>query len=168
MKKERNKIDRAGYEKLLKNLEILEDKRQRLNSERENIVNGSVWRNSAFYTLENKENILLNSIVELRMFLENVEIIEDVIDESVVNIGDILEVGLYLFDGREIRTKLKLVSLPSDSKTDEITEVTLNSTIGKAIYGKAIGSSAVYKIDGKNNAILILNKVLENNQNLAR
>jgi len=105
--------------------------------------------------LEFRKNSLLQRIAR-------VEIIEaKIMDNLHINIGDVVDL-LMIFD-EDDQEKITLELVGGEGKTTE-NKVSINSPVGKAIYGHEVGETVSYKVNKTNEArVKILRKVNKNN-----
>lgn len=102
------------------------------------IYQGDNWHdNPTLYQTEAQERTLMVEISEMKQRLQNVEIVENLGDESLIDIGDIVRVDIiFAEDDREEEIFKLIATTPSIDA--EIEEVSINSPIGAAVYHKKV------------------------------
>ena len=111
--------------------------------------------NAEFEFLLAKERMLVSQINEQINKINNVEIIEVVeMEEDCVNIGDTIDINMLFDLNDEEEITIELVG--SEYSTEG--EVSINSPLGKAIYGKKIGDMVSYNVNDNEIVVKILRK----------
>ena len=163
--KERIKLSTQGYEDYLK---VLEEKEKQLAELRmykgkDAIFQGDNWHdNPTLYQAELKERSLMLEIAEMKHHLQyNVEIVENLGNEELVDIGDVVKIDMIFSEDDREESIFKLVgTTPNFDMNAEIQEVSINSPIGKAMYHKKVGEIATYKVENKTFTLQIKEKVV--------
>lgn len=157
---EKIKLNKQGYEDYLK---VIAEKEKELADLRmykgtDAIFQGDNWHdNPILYQAELKERTLMVEISEMKQKLQNVEIVENLGDESLIDIGDIVRVDIiFAEDDREEEIFKLIATTPSIDA--EIEEVSINSPIGAAVYHKKVGDFATYNVRDNTFKIEILEK----------
>lgn len=157
---EKMKLNKQGYEEYLKAIEEKEKQLAdiRLYKGTEAIYQGDNWHdNPTLYQTESKERALMLEITEMKLKLQNAEIVENLADESLIDIGDIVKVDIIFDeDDREEETFKLIATTPSLDA--EVEEVSINSPIGAAVYHKKVGDFATYKVRDNTFKLEILEK----------
>lgn len=157
---EKMKLNKQGYEEYLKAIEEKEKQLAdiRLYKGTEAIYQGDNWHdNPTLYQTESKERALMLEITEMKLKLQNAEIVENLGDESLIDIGDIVKVDIIFDeDDREEETFKLIATTPSLDA--EVEEVSINSPIGAAVYHKKVGDFATYKVRDNTFKLEILEK----------
>lgn len=157
---EKIKLNKQGYEDYLK--AIAEKEKEladlRMYKGTDAIFQGDNWHdNPILYQAELKERTLMVEISEMKQKLQNVEIVENLGDESLIDIGDIVRVDIiFAEDDREEEIFKLIATTPSIDA--EIEEVSINSPIGAAVYHKKVGDFATYNVRDNTFKIEILEK----------
>ena len=158
------KLNKQGYEDYLK--EIARKEKQladlRLYKGNDAIFQGDNWHdNPTLYQTELQERVLMREIAEMKHKLQNdVEIVENIGDDSLVDIGDIVKIDMiFSEDDREEEIFKLVATTPSFDMDAEIKEVSINSPLGNAIYHKKIGDAATYKVNDRTFTIELKEKV---------
>ena len=87
----------------------------------------------------------MSEIARMKQKIENIEIIENIGNEELVDIGDIVVVEtIFSEDDTETNTFKLVGTNPDFSK--EIPEISINSPLGVAIYHKKVGEKSSYKV----------------------
>lgn len=162
---EKIKLNKQGYEDYLK--AIAEKEKEladlRMYKGTDAIFQGDNWHdNPTLYQAELKERSLMLEIAEMKHKLQNnVEIVENIGDEEIIDIGDIVKIDMIFSEDDREEEIFKLVATTSNLKFDaEIQEVSINSPIGNAMYHKKIGEIATYKVKDRTFTLQIKEKVV--------
>ena len=141
------KVSKGGYDKLQRDLEVLEKELTEIGKYKNKIAveNGDVWHdNNDFEQAEIQERAKMREIHDLKLKIANAEIIEDSNSSNKVRFGSVVELIIYGDDFTEEETLLF-----SDSDECSIyKKISVNSPIGKVIFGKEVGSEEEYEVNG--------------------
>ena len=141
------KVSKEGYDKLQRDLEVLEQELTEIGKYKNKIAveNGDVWHdNNDFEQAEIQERAKMREIYDLKLKIANAEIIEDSNSSNKVRFGSVVELIIYGDDFTEEETLLF-----SDSDECSIyKKISVNSPIGKVIFGKEVGSEEEYEVNG--------------------
>ncbi len=156
-------LDKKGYEKLLRDIEDIKTKlgdlRKNKSDAYENGGDG-FHDNFAFEDSERNERMLIRTLAERTAFLEKVVIINSQTNDEIVDINDL--VSLTIDFGDDIETNIyRLIGTADDASIDGIINVSLNSPLGKAIYGSRVGSDTKYNVENSTFLVHINEKVKE-------
>lgn len=147
---EKLKLNKQGYEDFLNEIKRKEKELAdlRVYKGRDAIYQGDNWHdNPILYQTELKEMALMKEIVDMKNQLANIEIVENIGDESLIDIGDIVKVEIVFSDDDREERLFKLVATsPSFNRESKIEEISLNSPLGTAMYHKKIGETVTYKV----------------------
>ena len=80
------------------------------------------------------------------------------INEEFVEIGDVINILLSSTDDEPENMVIKLVDIANNTDFN-MTEISVNSPLGKSIYKKKIGEKIQYKVNDNTFNVTILNKV---------
>ena len=108
------------------------------------------WHDNAAYDQAKLEvDGLEYQLSSLRRELQEVELVKPHGDIARVDIGDIVELYIKDFDDRfkVLLTANYKIDIGED---DEISEISINSPIGEAIFGKKAGDHSSYKVNNRN------------------
>lgn len=161
---EKIKLNKQGYEDCLK--AIAEKERQladlRMYKGTDAIFQGDNWHdNPTLYQAELQERGLMLEIAEMKQKLQNVEIVENLGDEELIDIGDVVKIDMIFSEDDREEEIFKLVATTPELRFDaEIKEVSINSPIGNAMYHKKVGEIATYKVQDRTFTIQIKEKVV--------
>ncbi len=157
------KLNKQGYEDYLKAIQKKEKDLAavRLYKGTEAIYQGDNWHdNPTLYQTEMQERTLMREISEMRNNLLNAEIVENLGDESLIDIGDVVKINMiFSEDDIELETFKLVATNPNFDRNQEISEVSINSPLGKAIYHKKIGDMTSYKVNDETIQIEIIEKI---------
>lgn len=163
---ERIKLNKQGYEEYQKEIERKEKELAdlRIYKGTDAIFQGDNWHdNPTLYQTEAKERTLMLEIAKMRRKLLKIEIVENIGDETLIDIGDIVKIDMIFSEDDREEEIFKLVATnPSFGLDTDINEVSINSPIGKAMYQKKIGDIAQYKVNDRIFTIQIREKLLLN------
>ena len=162
---EKIKLNKQGYEDYLK--AIAEKEKQladlRMYKGTDAIFQGDNWHdNPTLYQAELQERSLMREIAEMKYKLQNnVEIVENLGDEEIIDIGDIVRIDMiFSEDDREEEIFKLFATTPNLKFGAEIQEVSINSPIGNAMYHKKVGEIATYKVQDRTFTLQIKEKVV--------
>lgn len=162
---EKIKLNKQGYEDYLKG--IAEKEKQladlRMYKGTDAIFQGDNWHdNPTLYQAELQERSLMREIAEMKHKLQNnVEIVENLGDEEIIDIGDIVRIDMIFSEDDREEEIFKLVATTPNLKFGaEIQEVSINSPIGNAMYHKKVGEIATYKVQDRTFTLQIKEKVV--------
>ena len=163
--KEKIKLNKQGYEDYLK--AIAEKEKQladlRMYKGTDAIFQGDNWHdNPILYQAELQERSLMREIAEMKHKLQNnVEIVENLGDEEIIDIGDIVKIDMIFSEDDREEEIFKLVATTPNLKFGaELQEVSINSPIGNAMYCKKVGEIATYKVQDRTFTLQIKEKVV--------
>lgn len=112
--------------------------------------------NAAYESLIMRERVLVSEIKSLAQVLENAEVINnETLDENVIGLEDVVTIKME-YSNNEF--EIIDVRLDSTGNLNIGESVSINSPLGRAIFGKKVGDTANYKINGKEINVIILNK----------
>lgn len=158
------KLNKQGYEDYLKAINKKEKELAdlRLYKGRDAIYQGDNWHdNPTLYQTESKERSLMLEIAKMKQELNNIEIIENLGNQTLIDIGDIIEVKMFFSKNDQEKGVFKLVATSPKFDIDaEIQEISINSPFGSAVYRKKVGDVTTYKVNNKVYTIEILKKCL--------
>ena len=148
---EKIKLNKQGYDEYLKAIETKEKELAdvRMYKGTDAIYQGDNWHdNPTLYQTEAQERTLMREISEMKFKLQNIEIVENFGDSSLIDIGDIIGVNIILSENNKKDEIFKLVAAaPLIDST--IKEISINSPIGAAVYHKKVGDFVTYKVRNK-------------------
>jgi transcription elongation GreA/GreB family factor len=163
METKKIKMDKEGFEKFKKQIENLEKElaEARMYKGKTAIFQGDNWHdNPELYQTEARERSLMQQIRDMRDKIENIEIIERNLNSDTIDVGDVVLIET-IFDEDDIEEMtLKLVGGDGDLKC-EIPEISINSPLGKSIYGKKVLDKTSYKVNENVFNVIIKGKGLE-------
>lgn len=159
---EKIKLNKQGYEEYLKEIEKKEKQLAdlRMYKGTDAIFQGDNWHdNPTLYQTELQEMSLMREITEMRRRVQNIEIVENVGNEELVDIGDIVKIDMIFSEDDREEELFKLVATAPNFDL-EIKEVSINSPIGNAMYHKKVGEIATYKVQDRIFTLQIKEKVV--------
>lgn len=171
----RIKLNKQGYEEYLeaiakKEKELLD---LRIYKGKDAIYQGDNWHdNPTLYQTESQEKALMREIAEMNFRLQTAEIVENLYDDTLIDIGDVIKIDTIFSADEKDEEIFKLVATnPSFDMDAEIKEVSINSPLGNAIYHKKIGDVTSYEVNNTTFKIHLKEKVsldLEKNNKILR
>ncbi len=146
--KEKIYLDSEGYQNYLKEIDALKKKVEENAKEMSEYASddayGDGWHdNFAYEETLRKENALFYELRRKVEGLKRIEIIDQKGKENQVTIGTIVELQ---FEGEEETELYQLTGNTSSESKEAWTSVTLNSPLGKVLYGKKRGDSFSYQV----------------------
>lgn len=145
-------LDKKGYEEYLQSISDLLDQingNSKLKSEAYENGVGDGWHdNFAFEQAKREEFKLLKELHDKREALSRIVIIEEKDNDNTIDINDYVSIEMAFpgEDPEEMIFKLVAANSPNFS-SDGISEITLNSPLGKAVYGMKIGDKTSYAVN---------------------
>lgn len=162
MNKKIIKMDKEGFEKYKNQIVKLEEElaNVRMYKGKTAIFQGDNWHdNPELYQTEAQERSLMQQIRDMKDNIRNIEIVEKNENSDIIDVGDIVLIET-IFDEDDIEEMtLKLVGGYGDLNC-EIPEISINSPLGKSIYGKKVLEQTSYQVNGNIFNVLIKEKVL--------
>lgn len=113
--------------------------------------------NAEFEELLRQANMKAREIKDLKLQIMNTEVIDLVeMDLDCVNIGDILDVNFVFSPDDEEEMTIELIGGTGKCLNNQ---VSINSPVGRAIYGKKIGETVLYSVNNNEVRVDLLRKV---------
>lgn len=144
------KLNKQGYEDYLKAIEKKEAELAAVRKYKgtDAIYQGDNWHdNPTLYQTEAQEMNIMKEIAEMKYRLQKAEIVENLGDETLIDIGDVVKADMIMPNNNRRENLFKIVATsPSTDKNAQIKEVSINSPIGAAVYHKKIGDTVTYKV----------------------
>ena len=155
-----------GLNEYRKEIKILNDKLAEIQKMKSEACSGAVgdgWHdNFAYEDAKRQEDAIVTQIKDLGDKSKYIEIItNDIKDQHIINLNDILTVEFTYEDGTKDEEIIKLTGNWKSREYDEFQEVTLNSPIGKNIYGKDIKDIIEYSVNEKKIIVKVIEKINE-------
>lgn len=136
-------LDKLGYEQYLLQLQQAEDYLVEIRKYKGEVAifQGDAWHdNPTLYQTEMNERIAIKSVADLKEGLRNIILVERKKNADNVAIGDIITI---IFQSSE-QSNQRTFKLIAASPTNIGEEVSINSPLGKAIWGRNIGECVEY------------------------
>lgn len=155
-----------GLNEYRKEIKILNDKLTEIQKMKSEACSGAVgdgWHdNFAYEDAKRQEDAIVTQIKDLGDKSKYIEIItNDIKDQNIISLNDILKVEFTYEDGTKDEEIIKLTGNWKSREYDEFQEVTLNSPIGKNIYGKDIKDIIEYSVNEKKIIVKVIEKINE-------
>lgn len=116
-----------------------------------------IYDNVEFLELLIEGRMKAKEIQDLRETIENTQLIEVAeMDESCINIDDILDVNFIFAPDDEEKMTIQLVGGTGKSSQNQFS---INSPVGQAIYGRKIGETVFYEVNNNRVEANLLRKV---------
>ena len=158
---EKLKMTKEGLESQYEKLSKLEHEAQELDKAMtkscQNSSGDGPHDNAEFEDLLRQANMKAREIRTLRQEIGNVEVIENLfLGEDFINIDDIVDANFIFGPEDEEEMTVQLVGGIGNSLKNQIS---VNSPLGKAIYGKKIGDNVSYIVNQNKIEVNLLRKV---------
>ena len=142
-------LDKNGYEEFLNQIEKI---KKRIDENAKSIAlfasddaYGDGWHDNFAYEEATKKEISLYKELDKKMKeLKDIEIIEESDDKDCVSINSVVTL---LFDGLDEEEKYILTGNASSNINDEISSITANSPLGRALINKKVNDTFSYKVE---------------------
>lgn len=173
-------LDQKGYQQYLQEIEALKEKLNENNRQKSSAYTSAVgdgWHDNFEFEEAKREEFKIMGLLRDKIEgLNRIVIIEkdekSQNDDNLVDIDDYVSV-LLLMPNNEIEHMIfRLVASLSTSR--DVKEISLNSPMGKAVYGKKVGEIGKYQVNENVFSVQILakskelNEDLENNNSMKR
>lgn len=158
-------LDQEGYDQYLAEIEQLRAKLNLNGQYKSDVYRSAIgdgWHdNFEFEDAKREEYKILCELRDKLEGLSRIVIIDKKEDSEVVDINDIIVI-LMSMNGKNPREKqVKLVASPNPDLYAEISEISVNSPLGKTIYQQEVGFKGNYSVN--NNVIYVeICKILKN------
>jgi len=158
---EKIKMTKEGLQKQKERLEELKKKYNEnelaMTSAFKNSSGDGAHDNAEFEFLLSQEKLLVSQINRLALQIQNTEIIEmEEMDDDRININDKVHINMIFAKDDEEEMVVQLVG-EDISGVEE--QVSINSPLGKAIYGEKIGETVSYEVNNNKIHVNLLRKV---------
>ena len=155
-------VDKEGYQELLSAIEEQKAKIRDNNLGRKNAFDASAgdgWDSPDFEEIERMDHMLNGELRRKCELLDRAVIIEKHNDDTIIDIGDVIQSELIFSEDDREPFVFKLVATESDINA-EIQEVAINTPMGSAVYRKKIGDTVPYTV-GENTFSVFLQERLD-------
>lgn len=157
-------VDKNGYNQFLQELDRLQEMSKNnsaLGSEAYQAAVGDGWHdNFAFEESMRESRMIAKRIEDMLEKKKKLKIIDDRIkDNDLINIGDI---ALVKFNYSKLEGEIEKIKLTGNyilDTTRDISEISLNSPLGKSLYKSKVGSTITYYVDEKEFSVMVLSKI---------
>lgn len=156
-------MDQQHYDRILKEIEELRQRRDNINLGRNHAFNASAGegRNAPeFEGIEQEVHLIDSQIRTLVDMLASAVIVERQENNDLVDLEDVLKLFIDYGDEQE-ECDCRLTS-GGTAAIAGITDISLNSPLGEAIYQKPIGAERNFKVNGNTFRVQILAKLPKN------
>ena len=123
---------------------------KKLENELEDFTRTNDHKDSTYF---NKLNSLKNKVIQKRNNLSHIVVIELDNSNETVNFNDIVKLSLSVDKREAIEMNVRLVGDINQEKIDGVTNISVHSPIGNAIYKKSINT----KFSGRTDADKVFN-----------
>lgn len=140
-------VGEGKLDELLKGIKRIEEEIHNLKVDKTtNNFSDSFEREEAIRRIDSLSALLAKK----RAQLANVIIVSKGEDSAIVDLDDYALIELSVVGSSRVKTEIiRLTGSLMPANTDEVTEVTFNSPLGKAVYRKREGESFKYKVNDK-------------------
>ncbi len=154
-------LDQKGYDEYVKEINRIKDQLDNNGKSKseayENAVGDGWHDNFAFEEAKREEFKIMSALQEKIEGLSRIVIVDSLNEESVVDINDYVTIDMY-FPGEEPEELIfKLVASNTPNFDGEVSEISLNSPLGKSVYGKKIGERTSYSVNENDVSVVIKN-----------
>ena len=125
---------------------------------------GEAFDNAETFNIERQLNILARELITKEDQVRRAQIVEPSQEVGIVELGKIFDVTLYEQDLIPETIKVMITNDQKYHTKGTVLAVTLQSPLGKAIYGKRTGETVAYKVQNTNFVAEIGEEILQNNQ----
>lgn len=146
-------LDQDGYNQYLEEIETLKQRLLEHHTSKGEAYSSSAgdgWHdNFDFEENVRVEKMLLGQLRDKTNKLNDIVIVEKImdIDDSIIDINDLVRLSL-VFGENYIETNIyKLVASSLPEESSEYINISINSPIGSAIYGKKVGDLTAYNVE---------------------
>lgn len=155
------KMTREGLENLYKKLEELKQKYHEnelaMTKAFKNSSGDGAHDNAEFEFLLSQEKLIVSEINRLANQIQKIEIIEITeMEDNCVNINDNIHINMIFAPDDEEEMTIQLIGEDINAIGSQ---VSINSPLGKAIYGKKIGETVSYEVNKNQIHVNLLKKV---------
>ena len=173
MTKDKIYLTQEGYNQYVQEIDELHSKlssssRDKSDSYRSAVGDG--WHdNFAFESAKREELTIIKQLEEKISGLGRIVIIDNELSENdldVVQIGDVIQLVVNTATGKSIEQIIKLIGSENIKADVYPKEISINSPLGNAIYGKQVGEEVSYKVNTKELSALIKSKINEKDYNV--
>ena len=155
-------MSEQGYQELLNEIEDIKKRIVENNKGRKAAFDagaGDGWDSPEFEEIERVDNLLTGELRLKQEQLQRVVIVEKHYDIDSIDIGDIVNSNLIYAPDDVEEFDFKLVAYKGNTRSN-ITEVSINSPLGKAVYQKKVGETVSYSVNGNEIFVEIKSKNL--------
>ena len=160
-KKPTIKMDSEGYDQLISEIASLRKRLTEVCREKPDGSSIGDWADTAIgegYIIRDQEANNLRYELEQRIAkLPYIEIVQKLNNDDLVDVNDVIRVSYGLEDDCQ-DVIVRLVGKMPDIGA-EINQVSINSPMGKAIYGKPVGSTNTYRVGNNTFQVTIEEKL---------
>lgn len=156
-------LDKNGYNEMLGQIEELKEEIKKNDLGRKEAFDagaGDGWDSPEFEEIERTSFRLSSELKRMYEVLSRVVIVEKQDNEDIVDIGDIVLLGVEFNKGDIEESAYKLTGGSGDL-FKEIPEISINSPMGAAIYKKHVGDTCSYTVRDREISVFIKNKMNE-------
>lgn len=161
MNKEPIYLDQEGYNEFLASIEEIQEK-MRINDlgrkEAFDAGAGDGWDSPEFEEIERTSIMLSGELQRKYEDLKRIVIVEKQNNKDIIDIGDVVLVGIEYSKNDIEDMTFKLVGTSGDPFADT-PEISINSPLGSAVYKKKIGGTCSYSVKGNTMSVVIKEKI---------
>lgn len=156
-------LTKEGYEQYLQEIEELKDKLMISSSDKSDSFRAAIgdgWHdNFAFESAKREELAALSQLETKIQNLSNIEIVDSLDDSDLIDVNDVVKVIIKISETKSKEQVIRLVGASTTDPNAEYKEISINSPLGDAIYGKKVGDIVEYKVSDREMSALIEEKI---------
>lgn len=164
-------LDIVGYNDYLQRINALEEGLKsflaKRSTEAKNILLEEQYSSATSADLVRREKAIIEELQKLRKKGNRIQIIERHGDDTKVDIGDRLLIEIMYapedIEAIEVEITATIASVPNKEN-----KVSINSPLGRALYGQAIGGIYTYQVDERRMSVQIKQKLLVKDKPITR
>jgi transcription elongation GreA/GreB family factor len=120
---------------------------------------GDGWHDNFAFEEAKREELRIQNLINQKVNqLKNIVIVEDLQDDLLIEIDDYIDVEMTYEDEESERMIFKLVGSNTPDIKTAIPQISLNSPLGKSVYGKRKGDVTSYQVNNFTVNVHINNK----------
>ena len=155
-------MERESYERYLNGIEELIEEKKQVDLKMAQVHKkgtAEAWDNAEFEEYREESFRLGTEIINRRLSLSDIIVVDSQNNEELVGFGDILRLNLFdQYGNDEIIGKLVGDAKKSSMDSDYL-EISANGLVGSLIYGKKVGEKISYIVDGFTCYVQIIEKL---------
>ena len=144
-------LSQAGYKQFMAELDELRNSLANNGKNKSDAFISAVgdgWHDNFAFEEAKREELRIQGLIQQKLEeMKRIEIIDDANEDMTIGVDDYVDLDM-IYGESDIEEKLiKLVGSSTPNFIAEIPEISLNSPLGKSIYGKKVGDQVFYKVN---------------------